>query len=315
MSSENLNPEQKANWDHAVKEYQEIQEANVQSRFKLMSVKERQQYKQNHGCVSDQDILTHMRSLNFILGVSVSNSNSVLFTRLLNGKRPLIYAPPTSFTSPWYSVVEDNGPWEIHSEAKYLEEMFEGGNPDKGIDVEGSTWKIKEQLSPTSALLTYFGWERLGYTWKLERLRIPAVEADGFICCWHNPKIKRITTLALLRKEQYWHVRRHYEKIQMVLDADFATKKKLKATEQYGTLFANGMFNIEFEAGQTLLKKRRKANLPDYPTEEEILKEVEKNIQSYFERRYSLDKSGKLYKWVWRLSRVTPEEINKKIYM
>ena len=117
MSSENLNPEQKANWDHAVKEYQEIQEANVQSRFKLMSVKERQQYKQNHGCVSDQDILTHMRSLNFILGVSVSNSNSVLFTRLLNGKRPLIYAPPTSFTSPWYSVVEDNGPWEIHSEA------------------------------------------------------------------------------------------------------------------------------------------------------------------------------------------------------
>jgi hypothetical protein len=249
--------------------------------------------------------------LNFVLGVSVSNSNSVLFTRLLNGKRPLTYAPPTSFSSPWYSVVEDKGPWEIHSEAEYIEEMIENGV----MKIEGSNWKVVEQLTPNSALLTYFGWEKLGYIWKLERLRLPSKDTDSFICCWHNPKISRITTLALLRKERYWHVRKHYEKIDLVLNSAFAKKKLEKDTKDFGALFAKGMLDIEMEMGQQLLKKRRRANLPDYPTEEEILKEVEKNILSYFDLHYSLDKTGKLYKWVWKLSRVKPIEISKSIYM
>ena len=38
---------------------------------------------------------------------------SALFARLLSGKAPLPFPPPTSFNQPWYDVIEESGPFHI----------------------------------------------------------------------------------------------------------------------------------------------------------------------------------------------------------
>ena len=41
------------------------------------------------------------------------NEKSALFARLLSGKAPLPFPPPTSFNQPWYDLIECAGPFDI----------------------------------------------------------------------------------------------------------------------------------------------------------------------------------------------------------
>ncbi|OFC61806.1 hypothetical protein BAE30_03790 [Acidithiobacillus caldus] len=83
-SKESLPEELLARWDHAVAEYDRVLSElcgdSEPARFFLY----------NH-----------------------TREKSALFWRLLNGKEPLPSPPPTSFSYPWYGVVEDPGPHAV----------------------------------------------------------------------------------------------------------------------------------------------------------------------------------------------------------
>jgi len=80
-----LTPEQKARYDRAVAEYARIQEEN---RSRL----------ERAGRAPE----THQIS-----------PKSALFARLLEGKEPLPYPPPTSFSYPWYDIIETPGKYQV----------------------------------------------------------------------------------------------------------------------------------------------------------------------------------------------------------
>lgn len=77
---------------------------------------------------------------------------SALFQRLLAGKEPLIYRPPTSHSYPWYGVIED-----LQAEhhvliglAPSLGSMLSPGaeSGESCISINGALWRIKETIQP-----------------------------------------------------------------------------------------------------------------------------------------------------------------------
>jgi hypothetical protein len=80
-----LTPEQRARYNWAVVEYARIQDENKQRRAQagLLAV------------------------------VHEIGPQSALFARLLDGKAPLLYPPPTSFAYPWYDIVETPGRYHV----------------------------------------------------------------------------------------------------------------------------------------------------------------------------------------------------------
>ena len=89
----NLTDAQKARWDAAAAEYARIQEANLDLHLTAMSLKEQ---------TENQDTLEERPR--------AGDSKSALFARLLEGKPALPFPPPTSYSYPWYSLIEEPDP-------------------------------------------------------------------------------------------------------------------------------------------------------------------------------------------------------------
>ncbi len=70
--------------------------------------------------------------------------HSVLLQRLTEGKQPLLIAPPRSFSTPWYELIEkgEASPFEVYPVANFLViDQFE--------------WKILNKVSNEEYIVTY----------------------------------------------------------------------------------------------------------------------------------------------------------------
>jgi len=94
---------------------------------------------------------------------------SALLQRLMGGKEPLIYRPPTSYSYPWYEVIES-----IQSEhqvfvgdAPSLGSMFSpGANPSEPcISINGALWRIEETICPDQDYIV--SWGQYPIRWRL----------------------------------------------------------------------------------------------------------------------------------------------------
>ncbi len=72
----------------------------------------------------------------------VPNPKSRLFARLLQGKPPLQFPPPTTYSNPWYELIEDG-----FSDKVFLDGFVDlyGQEPNTGILINQCVWNIRHQ--------------------------------------------------------------------------------------------------------------------------------------------------------------------------
>jgi hypothetical protein len=94
---------------------------------------------------------------------------SALLQRLIAGKEPLTYRPPTSNSYPWYEVIES-----IQSEHQVFigdslslgSMMSPGANPgERCISINGALWRIEETICPDQEYIV--SWGQYPMKWKL----------------------------------------------------------------------------------------------------------------------------------------------------
>jgi hypothetical protein len=112
-----LTSEQTLRWDGALADYARIQEENIVNSFNAMSPAQKVQYRTLMRVPDGVDLLQHMRGAGGLLGFGhTPGEKSALFARLLDGKQALPYPPPTSYSYPWYDVIEQTGPFPVNVE-------------------------------------------------------------------------------------------------------------------------------------------------------------------------------------------------------
>lgn len=307
FDEKNLTPEQTQNWDSALSGYAEIQAKNQADDFANMTCAEREFYK-SEGAETDDQIKALMGKFSHMMSGGVGNSKSALFARLLEGKQPLPFPPPCSYSYPWYGVIEDAGPWAIGptSDAKVLDELkyTDESSGEVRILINQASWLLVSEQSTTEAIVTFNKWDKQGYTWRLAREAVSTVDATGFILAYHDKDLRRITTLAQLFKEQRWHIEKRYARLAYAIDVDLAAKyiETEAAIANYNGHVAQGVVT----QAQALLQSRRDLALPDLPTEEELVVLTKDSVQRYLDRDYFADADGRLFIWLWRLHRLTP---------
>jgi hypothetical protein len=113
-----LSPEEKARYEWAIAEFNRIQERNGEPGYTTIAP-------------AISPLIKH-----------VPHPKSRLFTRLLEGKSPLQFAPPTTYSNPWYELVEDG-----FSDKVFLDgfiDLYDKG-PNTGILINQCVWNICHQ--------------------------------------------------------------------------------------------------------------------------------------------------------------------------
>lgn len=305
-----LTENQKSNWDKMIEKYKAIQANNINHDISEMTNEEKQKQMKVLKC-SENEFVDKYTRISSVFS-QPGHEKSALFHRLLEGKKALKYAPPTSYSYPWYSVIEDNINHELHM-GEEINNYVKSENKSDVIIINQTYWKVLEVISSKEILITYGQWEKLGYVWKLEMKKISCEDSTSFICAWHNPELQRITTMSQLELEQRWHVEKKYSVIKLVLDDMFAEKEQKEYIEKNGEGYGSGLFQNAISQGKYLLEERRKNKLSDYPTEEEIVLETKKYIKHYLDRDITVD-NGQLYKTIWTLTKIAPID-NIDIYL
>lgn len=88
---------------------------------------------------------------NNLITLKIAMRKSALFQRLLSGKEPFPIPPPTSYSYPWYELLE-NGyafPYEVWKTTNNLFAPF----PAVGIDQ--SIWKLIEEIAENDYIISY----------------------------------------------------------------------------------------------------------------------------------------------------------------
>jgi hypothetical protein len=116
----NLSQDQQARWDTAIKAYADVMESNLQRRIAKMSDDDKRTYlekaKQNNPEETrtvEQLVRAHYEAFMLMNGGGAGNSKSALFARLLEGKEALPYPPPTSYSYPWYAIIEQDEAFQV----------------------------------------------------------------------------------------------------------------------------------------------------------------------------------------------------------
>jgi hypothetical protein len=126
MNLEKLTPEQRSRYEWALAEYNRIQERNLVSDATTIA----------HGVLP---IIKH-----------VPNPKSSLFARLLDGKAPLLFPPPTSFSYPWYQLIEDGFSDNVSLDG--FVDLY-GDKPDTGVALNQALWKIMLNNAAAKSLM------------------------------------------------------------------------------------------------------------------------------------------------------------------
>jgi hypothetical protein len=115
--------------------------------------------------------------------------HSALLSRLRSGKDPLPKPPPHAFSSPWYSVMEEDGPHdcevgEIMPVEPWMDASSDSDKPR--IAINQDLWIVEKQVSDDELLVRWLP----GYP--LFRLTKKTVKVDDF---WRNWTIERVQVI------------------------------------------------------------------------------------------------------------------------
>jgi hypothetical protein len=145
-------------------------------------------------------------------------AKSSLYQRLLEGKKPLITAPPLAYSYPWYSIVESNDPQDIDAPFACAPGVFAVDDGIERVIINQSLWEVVSRGDDGSVSVTRPGWRERGFVWRAWRDLQPAASAAAYLICHHNPPIGRITTLEQLEAEAQYQAARWRSELAIVRD-------------------------------------------------------------------------------------------------
>lgn len=189
-----LSPLQQTRWEEACTAYRRVQNDNARRLLDTLEPSARGDLARRFGCPLTDDaslleILTESGGL-LIGGQEPGHPKSALFARLLNGRDPLPYPPPTSFSYPWYAVIEEPGPFrsgDVYCEIPPADVQDAGAPPVLWINQHG--WTIQARNAPAEAL------EGL-------QQRLRATETPDRTCVW-TPELTREVRAAYAALPEY----------------------------------------------------------------------------------------------------------------
>lgn len=173
----NLTPEQASRWDSATAEYQRVQNENISRQIAQMSLEQKKALMEDapgrHNPQRDLD--TNVRkAMGFVCGLmggKAGDCKSALFARLLDGKAALPVPPPTSYSYPWYAVVEEAGPFHVmQGGAQSMGSVMRGTRGAEGvfaIAINQCSWAVVSMNAAAKRLFDIQ--ERLEKTAKPEK--------------------------------------------------------------------------------------------------------------------------------------------------
>lgn len=179
---------QEVRWQGAVAEYNRVLADNAFRRYQSMTPAQREIYLSGiamvheHVGISDLDkfIAIEKRIKN-----PPGHPKSALFARLLNGLPALPVAPPTSYSDPWYELIEQEGPFPVTvNEVHAASHKIPYPQLTKGpcILLNRCLWQIESMNAPASRLL------------KLQsKLRIAGTSFFDAFTFWKHKRVSRIT--------------------------------------------------------------------------------------------------------------------------
>lgn len=302
FNKDTLTPEQAARYESACKDYEVIQNNNAKVQFESLNKAQLQKLRLQLKAKDDKEVQEHFLTM---IKLHHPDTKSALFFRLLNNQKPLLYPPPCSYSYPWYNIIEDDKPQEIHPDCNKLDDF--PSYHKNSITIEQTSWEVLEKKSDTEAIVSFGMWKNVGFKWLLQKSKISCKDSTMKIAAHHNDNLVSITTLEELYKEQEYHVLSDLKKINLILHPDTQEAHKQFYIEKYGQGFAQGLFDTELSGAKYMLQQRRNKGLTDYPTDDEIKVLIEDKVQGYLNRDITHDEQGNLYILSWTLTKITPE--------
>lgn len=242
-------------------------------------------------------------------------TKSSLYKRLLDGKRPLALPPPLNHSYPWYRVVESDTPISLpFGPAEWCPDW----DTRHGIAINQDVWtKLHGDLA-SNLTITYQGWDKLGFIWRVWLADEPAEISDAFLCCWHREDVRRLDTPELVEAECRWRVERT---ARWVAESGKLNDDELKvAYIRSGQAGKMGDKFDEILADQHLAKcraiaaERSAVGMPlDYSQQEIELKVTESVVGLMGNSWFA--KGGKLFHRTWKIQRVSPSALGSQHYL
>lgn len=227
---------------------------------------------------------------------------SALFARLRKGGRPLVVPPPLSYSYPFYSAVEAHGPIQV-SDVHIRPDLsaFRTVDEKKTVLVQQAMWILKSHTQAGDMIITYPGWNELGFEWRLYQQAIPIADTQIFIADV-RPGGDRVTRLEVLKEVALHNARAHAE--------DLARLSRTPA------LLPSTPFDIrERQRLQELLNQRLQHGLAPVPSDAEVLERAERELASYADLGIIAGDDGGLLVQQWFLERLSPTALDDGIYL
>lgn len=230
---------------------------------------------------------------------------SSLYKRLLDGKKPLVMPPPTSFSYPWYEAIESGEAQDVMAP-----------HQDGGVflRINQHSWRVLKKHDDRRFTITCQNWDDLGFTWSLYESEIPAEEAGAWLCSHHDPALRRLLTESQLRAEAEHQARQWLNRLAVAIEGEQAPDVSLLSMAPAHRKFAQRAEEQARAQAREALEQRRKAGLPQRPSEDEYRAEVERQITVLLGDDW-LVRDGKLFHRSWRLQRLTQETLCDAHYL
>lgn len=188
FNTQALSVDQQGLWDWAVKEYRRVQDENIDRQIANMSESKKQflldRERANHPG-STADIRDILRKWSSMIDGGAGDEKSALFARLLSGRAALPYPPPTSYSYPWYEIIEEPGPFPVTISGPLAADGRQGAAEEMVIDQ--CAWTI---VASNSAAAKLFKLQA-----ELERLEAPAtIEGNNRVNYWTQDLLQRVAS-------------------------------------------------------------------------------------------------------------------------
>lgn len=145
-------------------------------------------------------------------------AKSALFQRLLDGKKPLVEAPPLSYSYPWYSIVEGDHPQDIDQPSACVAGVFASADGIDRVLISQALWEVLGRTGDESMTVTIPGWRERGFIWRAWREMQPAAAAAAYLISHNDQTQGRITTPAQLDAEAQYQAARWKSELGIVRD-------------------------------------------------------------------------------------------------
>lgn len=304
-----LTSKQQANWDAAVAIYESVQKNNLDVFMADLDDATRAIYTSGGVPMNDDQIRERTKMNMQIMSGGFDSGKSALFSRILNGAKPLRFAPPTAMSYPWYQVIESSEPVRAH-----MVEFATTGNGDRYVMISQSPWRIVASNPDGSHILTVGRWDTVGMRWKLAQVAKPILEFGPYLACHYDPQIQHISTLEQLSNNERWLQEQRNVVLAAAQDdaaaADYVARKVQKYSQ-----FGEAVAQRELTEARTTVQERLQAGLPALLTDEEIAQQAARVVDQWFEDGISVGADGSLLSTSWLLTREPPVVADGDLYL